>query len=139
LTPIYLDSSVALHAILSGPDAPAARWLADAWSSGAEVLSSRLLRLEVVRVLRREDLDLDVARPLLDRVSLISLDDEIVRIAEAIEPHEKSLDALHLATCLLLAPDVLVATHDRGLRRAADELGLHTVDPVDRGAESSTP
>jgi predicted nucleic acid-binding protein len=130
LTSVYLDSSVALHAILSGADSPAARWLVDTWESGIEVLSSRLLRLEVVRVLRREGLDLDIARPLLDRVSVVRLDDDVVRIAEALEPHAKSLDALHLATGLFLAPDVVIATHDKGLRRAADELGLRTVDPV---------
>ena len=49
---IYLDSSAALYAILNVPQRSALhRWMA---TSGALHVSSRLLRTEVVRVLRRE-------------------------------------------------------------------------------------
>lgn len=51
-------------------------------------------------------------------------------VAESIERHVKALDALHLATALLIGDQVTVATHDAQMRSAAEHLGLSVVDPV---------
>lgn len=126
----YLDASVALHALLPGGDPRARRWLDETRLAGEDVYSSTLLRLELTRVLRRERLDLDLARPVLDRLNLVSIDDGVLRFAAAIEPHIKSLDAIHLATCLLLGSGVTVATHDSTMRDVAQQLGLDVVDPL---------
>lgn len=83
----YLDASVALHALLPGGDPRARRWLDETRLAGEDVYSSTLLRLELTRVLRRERLDLDLARPVLDRLNLVSIDDGVLRFAAAIEPH----------------------------------------------------
>jgi len=122
----YLDTSVALHAILPGGDSRARGWL----DSGHDVYSSTLLGLELARLLRREGLDPTWAHAVLDRISQVSIDDGVLRVAASIEPHVRSLDAIHLATALMLGSDVALVTHDRGMATAAARLGFATEDPV---------
>lgn len=126
----YMDASVALHAILSGGDLRARAWLDATIQTRDEVFSSTLLHLELSRVLRREGLAPSLSRPLLDRVNLVSIDDGILRFAAAIEPHVKSLDAIHLATCALLGSGIALATHDDNMARVAASLGLDSMDPI---------
>jgi predicted nucleic acid-binding protein len=126
----YIDASVALHALLPGGDVRARRWLDEVTQAGDEVFSSMLLHLELARVLRREALDVSMARPVLDRVNLVSIDDGVLRFAAAIEAHIKSLDAIHLATCALLGANIGVVTHDGQMSAAAASLGLETIDPL---------
>lgn len=126
---VYLDSSVALRAILDVPE----RTNVQCWMDRAGTLvSSRLLRTEVVRVLRREGRSLVDGTPLLDRVGLLEIGRDTHAVAESIERHVKTLDALHLATALLLGEPVVVATHDRTMKDVAAHLGLEVLDPVDR-------
>ena len=132
---IYLDSSAALYAVLNVPQRSALHsWMA---TSGALHVSSRLLRTEVVRVLRREDIPVSQAAPLLDRVGLLDITREIHRLAEDIRPHIRTLDALHLATAASLErtldTPLTIATHDRTMTSVAHQLGLGTVDPVTPG------
>ncbi len=96
----------------------------------ADFVSSRLLRTEVVRVLRRDERSLAGAEPLFSRVGLFDITRETHTVAESIERHIKTLDALHLATALLIGESVTVATHDVNMKVAAERLGLDTVDPV---------
>ena len=133
---IYLDSSAALYAVLNVPQRSALHsWMA---TSGALHVSSRLLRTEVVRVLRREDIPVSQAAPLLDRVGLLDITREIHRLAEDIRPHIRTLDALHLATAASLErtldTPLTIATHDRTMTSVAHQLGLRAVDPVTPGA-----
>ena len=124
----YLDSSVALRAVLEVPERPRVlRWLDD---HAGQLVSSRLLRTEIVRVLRREQLPVSAAGALLSRVGLISLSDEVASVAESIERHVKTLDALHLATALVVGDPVVVVTHDAGMAAVAGHLGLDVEDPV---------
>ncbi|GAB3055234.1 type II toxin-antitoxin system VapC family toxin [Sediminivirga luteola] len=125
---VYLDSSVALRTILDVPD----RVRLQGWMDGADAdfVSSRLLRTEVVRVLRRDERSLAGAEPLFSRVGLFDITRETHTVAESIERHIKTLDALHLATALLIGESVTVATHDVNMKVAAERLGLDTVDPV---------
>lgn len=128
----YIDASIALHALLPGGDLRARRWLDAVTRAGDEVFSSMLLHLELTRVLRREGLDVSMARPVLDRVNLVSIDDGVLRFAAAIEAHVKSLDAIHLATCALLGANISVVTHDAQMSAAAESLGLGSMDPLAR-------
>ena len=93
-------------------------------------LSSTLLQLEVLRVLRREKLDLDGENIVLRGVRLISIDDGLLRAAGAIKPHVKALDAIHLATCLELGSQITLVTHDQNMRGVAQKLGLEVFDPL---------
>lgn len=124
----YLDSSVALRAVLDVPERPRVRrWVDD---RAGRLVSSRLLRTEIVRVLRREKLPVALAGPLLSRVGLVSLSDEVASVAESIERHVKALDALHLATAIVIGEPVVVVTHDATMATVAGHLGLDVEDPV---------
>jgi predicted nucleic acid-binding protein len=126
----YLDSSIALHVILPGGDARARTWLEGVLASDEQIYSSVLLHLELTRVLRREQLDVALADLVLDRVEAISINDGVLQSAAMIETDVKSLDAIHLASCMLLGPDVTVVTHDAAMSQAAQSLGFGTTDPV---------
>jgi uncharacterized protein len=128
----YIDASIALHAMLPTGDRQAREWLDAVAQTRDEVFSSTLLQLELARVVRREQLPLSILRPLLERVNLVSIDDSILFAAAAIEPHVKSLDAIHLASCALLGVDVTVATHDANMALVASQLGFVTFDPLQR-------
>ncbi|MFC9893363.1 type II toxin-antitoxin system VapC family toxin [Nocardia sp. NPDC127579] len=125
---IYLDTSVTLRTILDVPQ----RERLQSWmqTPGEIFLSSRLLRTEVTRVLRRDDRPLSDGAPLLDRVGLLDITRETHTVAESIERHIKTLDALHLATALLIGETVTVATHGNTMKTAAAHLGLRVTDPV---------
>lgn len=124
----YLDSSVALRTILDVPEREQLQsWMQEAGT----IVSSRLLRTEVIRVLRRDDRPLVDSTPLLDRVGLLEVSRETHTVAESIERHLKTLDALHLATALLIGEPVTVATHDQTMKTVAEHLGLNVTDPVE--------
>lgn len=125
---VYLDSSIAVRTILDVPE----RQALQSWMQGAGTLvSSRLLRTEVIRVLRRDQRPLSDGVALLDRVGLIDISREVHAVAESIERHVKTLDALHLATALLIGEPVTVATHDHTMKSVAEHLGLQVTDPAD--------
>lgn len=128
-TVVYLDSSVALRTILDVPE----REHLQAWmqTPGTTYVSSRLLRTEAIRVLRRERRPVSDAAALLDRVGLLDISRETHSVAESIERHVRTLDALHLATALLVGAPVTVATHDSIMKQVAVHLGLSVTDPVD--------
>ncbi|MBG6084438.1 PIN domain-containing protein [Zhihengliuella flava] len=124
----YLDSSVALDVVLR-PLGRSASWMKSNLTRGDEFASSSLLKLEAARVLRRENLALQSADHVLRNASFFGIDDGVLRFAAAIEPHVKSLDAIHLATCSLLGSTVTMASHDRQMLAVAEELGLDVHDP----------
>jgi hypothetical protein len=71
------------------------------------------------------------ARDLLTAFSYIAIDDEIVDGAMS-EPDRglRSLDAIHLATTRILAPELeALVTYDDRLIKAAMDAGLATVSP----------
>lgn len=127
----YLDSSVALDVVLRPLDRSAS-WMKSNLTAGDEFASSSLLKLEAARVLRRENLALHSADHVLNNASFFGIDDGVLRFAAAIEPHIKSLDAIHLATCSLLGSTVTLASHDRQMLAVAEELGLDVHDPRSR-------
>lgn len=128
--PWYVDASIVVHAVLPWGDERAPRWLDSLTANGDTAVSSTLLLLEVTRALRRERLDVSLARAVTRAVEVVSIDDDILRAAGAIEPHVKSLDAIHLATCQLLGANVTVATHDTAMQQVAQQLGFETFDPL---------
>lgn len=94
------------------------------------VVSSRILRTEITRVLRRESIPVSRRDVLLDVLGLIPLSAGVLAAAEAIEPHAKTLDAIHLGTVIATGLDATVVTHDAGMASAAASLGYPTIDPV---------
>jgi len=122
----YLDTSVALQAVLGGAERDN---LID-WLTKRTLISSRLFRTELIRGLRRENRPLSDGDWLIDRVGLIDITRQTHMRAEAIESHIKTLDALHLATALGLNFAVTIVTHDENMRLNAAALGLETIDPL---------
>jgi uncharacterized protein len=100
----------------------------------AEWVSSALLRIEVTRAVARvRPALLPDARDLLLAFSYIAIDEDIVDGA-VIEPDRglRSLDAIHLATARILAPDLnAVVSYDDRLIKGAEEAGLPTASPRD--------
>ncbi len=137
----YVDTSVALHAVLPWGDLRAQRWLDACAARHEQPYASSLLQLELTRALRRVRLELELAAPLLRRVNLLRIDDGELHFAASIEPHVRSLDAIHLAACFLLGPDIRLATHDAGMLEVAAGLGIDAVDPLAwrRGTSGSPP
>ncbi len=126
----YIDTSVAAWAILPAEDRRAAHWFRERLADGDQMVASTLLELEAIRLLRRERLDLDLAVPFLACISLVSINDGILRAAAAIEPHVRSLDAIHLATCALFSPAITLVSHDVGMLTAAAAMSIDTFDPL---------
>ncbi|HPB72513.1 MAG TPA: type II toxin-antitoxin system VapC family toxin [Phycicoccus sp.] len=130
MTASYLDSSVALRIVL-GHSPAAAHWFEQVTRAAEPVLSSRLLRTEMTRALRRLGLPLERREVVLDYVAVVPLDHAVLQEAEAIVPHVKTLDAIHLASALRSGiDDIVICTHDVTMATTARHLGLATVDPV---------
>ena len=128
---VYIDSSVALRAAL--PHARRGVWRAWFDHTNAtcdDIISARLLRTEVIRVLRRDAVPLIEGTKVLSRVRLLAVTDKTFSVAESIERHIKTLHALHLATALLFDGPLIVATHDNTMREVAAALALNAFDPV---------
>lgn len=100
----------------------------------ADWVSSALLRIEVTRAVARVmPALLPDARDLLLAFSYIAIDDDIVEAAMN-EPDRglRSLEAIHLATARILAPDLeAIVSYDDRLTKAADDAGLATASPRD--------
>ena len=126
---IYLDTSVLAHAIL-GTDTTALKWFTSA-SVQDTIISSTLLRLEISRLLRRESLDPSLADPHMERIALVSINDQILRFAGTFVPHINTLHSIHVATLLYADPEANLATHDITMLQAARNLGITSFDPLE--------
>ncbi len=130
---IYVDSSVPLLALMEQTGGSEAAALDGHRGEALRKVSSALLDVEVSRALRREGLDPALADALLDSIDLVVIDDEVVQRAKALTGELKSLDAIHLATALMLdhpRDPVVLLTHAARLAEAARAHGLEVIDPA---------
>ena len=129
----YADTSAVIKLLVEETDSTAFAAFYDAHAD-AEWVSSALLRIEVGRaVARAMPALLPDARDLLLAFSCIAIDDDIVEGAMN-EPDRilRSLDAIHLATARILAPELAaLVTYDDRLLRTAGDAGLVTISPRD--------
>lgn len=127
----YLDTSVAVR-ILLGHSPTSATWFDRTTHSDDRVISSRLLVTELTRVLRREGLPVARRAEIVDHLDLIGVDHAVLQEAEAIVPHIRTLDAIHLASALRSGiPDLTVVTHDQTMASVAERIGFAVLDPVE--------
>ena len=125
-----LDSSVAVR-IMYGHSPEAARWFDEVTGDDESmVLASRLLKTELTRVLRRDEVPVQRRDAIVDHLHLIPLTDAILAEAEAIIPHLKTLAAIHLASLIHTGLDAVVVTHDATMHQVANLIGYETLDPV---------
>ena len=127
---VYLHSSAAVKLIIREAESEAPeRWL----RPHDMLVSSALLRTEVFRAVRRgAPRRLADARAALAAFTLRAVDEEIPEAAGDTAPRSiRSLDAIHLATALLLAPDLdAIVTYDRQMIDGARALGLPVASPA---------
>lgn len=126
---MYVDTSVFGRVILEEPDKTAIK---RDLAKFDQRVASRLLRIELRRVGRREDA-LEEADRILDSVLLIPLDEDVLASAETISPTTVgTLDAIHLATAVRLTKagelDALM-TYDKRLADGAREHGITVLCP----------
>ena len=130
---IYLDTSVALLALLGQPGADeAARLIMDARVKEG-LASSCLLKVEMARAAHRDHFDVRVVDEFIAGVELIEIGPDVVERASALTGELKSLGAIHLATATLLDDPrhpVTVLTHDARLADAARPRGVGVTDPL---------
>ncbi len=129
--PAYLDTSAFIKLVRSEPESHALR--DELRGAETELISSILLSVEGRRAARRYGkLAAARANAALTTVTLLALDDPIVKLAGELEPAElRSLDALHLATIISLGEDIeRVYCYDSRLTGAARSLGIEVAEPA---------
>ena len=129
----YVDSSVLLRILLSQPDH------LPTWSEIASAVSSELVKVETLRtidrVALRGGLDADTvserrtaALALIGAMTLVPIGSAVLeRAGDPFPTSLGTLDAIHLATAVLLRadlPDLEFATHDAELSLAARSIGF---------------
>lgn len=95
-------------------------------------VSSYLLAVEAVRACARygDKYERD-ARRFLESVAMVPLDDDVLDVAVALRPDRlRSLDAVHLATAMVIRDEIAVfVTYDQRLAEAAAAEGFEVASP----------
>ena len=125
----YADTSALAKLVLREPGSAALR---AALRDAGELVASALVTTELTRAARRVRPDLGPRiAALLDTLFLVDLDRDILTAAAALPPPEvRTLDAIHVATALVLG-DALdaVVTYDSRMGEAARAAGLAVIAP----------
>ena len=129
---IYLDTSAFLKTVLGETQSSALdAYLAEARTP--ELISSALLSVEARRsVLRIDPVQLPRTDLNLLRVEQIDVSGTVLEAAGRLpDPMLRSLDAIHVATALLIRDDLdVLVSYDHRMLAAAAAHGLHTASPV---------
>jgi predicted nucleic acid-binding protein len=127
----YLDASALVKLIVAEPESGALRrYLGER----PRIISSRIAEVELRRAVARQDeIDAgDRVSSLIATVELLELNAEVARRAGELNPATlRSLDAIHLASALVVAPELdAVVAYDTRLAAAARAAGLAVVAPA---------
>ena len=127
----FVDSSVILRALVNNSTA-VQTWFTDCVTRDDEWYGSRMLELEVRRVLRDTGGNQADADVFLDRFHLVTITDDIVDDAIAIPYPLSGADAIHVATAITMrALSFTFVTHDAQQARAVRQENIFEVfDPV---------
>jgi uncharacterized protein len=126
---IYVDTSALLKLLRPEDHSPA---LAAYLDGRADMVSSTLLAIELRRgALRSAPRALPRVDLLLSRVDMIDMDAPVVETASRMpDPLLRTLDAIHVATALLISDDIeALVSYDRRMLDAASAHGLPTASP----------
>jgi uncharacterized protein len=135
VTLVYLDASALVKLVRDEPEARSLR----RFLAGADLVSSELTWTEIPRAIRRAggsdpalsvELLLKRTVELLESIALLPLDRPLLAAAGLLpEPALRSLDAIHLAAAIDLAPIDAFVGYDERQNAAARLAGLRTVAP----------
>lgn len=132
---VYLDSSALLKRVIEEPESEHLRVVLRGHASeGAVLLSSRLASIEVSRAIRmRFDTGYAAAADFVDDamsgVAEHPVGDEVVSLGQRLNPNLlRSLDAIHVASAMLLDADLLI-TYDDRMADAGQRNGLRCAAP----------
>jgi predicted nucleic acid-binding protein len=124
----YLDASAIVKLVVSEAESGV---LGDALR-GRALVSSSVSRVEVARaVARRRTPSPRSPAELLSALTLLGIDDAVLALAASLGPPTLcTLDTIHLASALQVAPDLdAFITYDGQLGAAATAAGLHVETP----------
>lgn len=127
---LYLDTSALVKLVVAEYGSQELRgYLAE--RPRAPRAASALVRTELRRaVSRAAPTLLPAVERLLGALALVRLDDELLDTAGRLAPPLlRSLDAVHLACALRVAPLTALVTYDTGMEQAATSMGLPVVAP----------
>lgn len=128
---IYLDSSALMKLVRAEEEtAPLQEWLRT--QTEVPVATSELGRVEVLRAARRVGGEaLTEAQAVIGDVDLVPLDQGVQDLVCDIgEPFLRTLDAIHLASAVLLRDELTAfVAYDHRLTSAAQAAGLPTTTP----------
>jgi hypothetical protein len=127
---VYLDSSALVKLVVLEEGSKA---LAGHLSERPNRASCALARVEVIHAVRPQGRPaINRARQLLERISLLRLDDVLLDQAAALDGATlRCLDAIHLAAAQALGNGLVeLITYDRRMADAAHRIGLPVVAPA---------
>ena len=126
----YLDSSALLKRVLDEAESAALRsWIDAELLDGAALITSDLGDVEVARAARRYNFSEHEEQSATTDVRFRGIDERVIERARVVSDATlRSLDAIHLATALVIGVDTLV-TYDDRLGQAARNAGLDVLAP----------
>jgi predicted nucleic acid-binding protein len=127
---IYLDSSAIVKLVVAEAESADLR---AHLRRRRPLVSSALARAEVLRaVLPAGEVALSRGRDVLRRLDLVRINDRVLEAAGILQPAQlRSLDAIHLATALLLGDDLSqLITYDERMADAAGQVGIKIIAPA---------
>jgi predicted nucleic acid-binding protein len=140
----YLDASALVKLVREEPESTGLR----AYLDEADLVSSELVLAEVPRAVRRAaahdpelpaELLIERTAELLEAVALLPLDRPLLAAAGALaEPALRTLDAIHVAAAIDLAPIDAFVSYDERQSAAARLAGLRTAAPGRRRVRNGT-
>lgn len=127
---LYLDTSALVKLVIVGAGSQELRAYLAA-RPRAPRAASALVRTELRRAVSHAAPDLlPAVERLLGALALVRLDDDLLDTAGTLGPQVlRSLDAVHLAGALRVAPLTALITYDARMEQAATSLGLPVVAP----------
>ena len=129
--PAYIDASAAAKLVRAERESDA---ISEQLASMPLRYSSEILAVELHGALHRLERPelLRLADPLLAAIELIPFDARVrARACAGFDPPQRALDAVHLASALLIPePGVIFITYDDRQAIAAEAAGLRVLTPV---------
>lgn len=125
----FLDSSAIVKLALVEAESGALKL----YLGGTTFAASDLARTEVIRAVRRREPDrLDIAVDIVRQAQLITVTSADLEVAARLDPPAlRSLDAIHLASALVLGEELeAFVAYDERLIDAASALGMPVASPA---------